>query len=123
MTATLRKILVVDDNHAAADSMSKLLTLKGNAVQTAYSGKDAIDIANSFEPDLVLLDIGLGDIQGYEVAESLRNQGFKGHIVALTGYGQEEDIKKALSSGFNHHFTKPMGYESLEEYLIKIDTR
>lgn len=112
------KILIVDDNHPAADSLKKLLTLKGHTAQTAYSGLSAIEAAEAFEPELILLDIGLPDISGYDVARSLRAKGFQNEIIALSGYGQKEDKENARKAGCNHHFTKPMGIATLDEYLM-----
>ena len=114
------KILVADDNIAAANALSKLLTMKGHSVEKVYSGKDVLVVAATFKPAVVLLDIGLPDMSGYEVAQLLRANGYLEKIVALTGYGQKEDLDKAFESGFDYHLTKPMTITRLEEYLISI---
>lgn len=114
------KILVVDDNKVAADALSKLLSIKGHTVSTVYTGNAALSAVPSLDPDIVLLDIGLPDINGYEVAEKLREGGFTKQIVAVSGYGQNDDKKRAMSSGFNHHLTKPMGIAAFDEYARTI---
>lgn len=116
----LFKILVADDNTAAANALAKLLRLKGHIVETAYSGKEVLEMASVFSPTIVLLDIGLPDMTGYEVTDKLRKDGFVNKIVALTGYGQKEDKDKAFEAGFDHHLTKPMAISRLEEYLLTI---
>ena len=111
------KILVVDDNTAAAESLLKLLLLKGYTVNAVFTGGEVFDAVKNFTPDVIILDIGLPDMTGYEVAKRLRAEGFTDTLVALSGYGQKEDKDKAMEVGFNHHITKPMKLESLEEYL------
>lgn len=112
------RILIVDDNRAAADALVKLLTLRGNYVEAVYAGKEAIERVPLFKPEVVLLDIGLPDMQGYDVARSVRAQGNTDvALVALTGYGQESDIRKASKAGFDHHLTKPAGLREIETIL------
>lgn len=114
-------ILVVDDNRAAADALAKLLSLRGHAVHTAYTGAEAIAKAPTLPLDVVLLDIGLPDMEGYEVARALKaNDAVSAVLVALTGYGQESDIRKAERAGFSHHLTKPAGLAEIEEILATI---
>ena len=108
-TVLSRRILVVDDNRAAADGMQKLLVHHGHHVETAYSGERALETSGSFAPDVILLDLGLPDIDGYEVARRIRSGGWGGVIVALTGYGQEGDRLQSGQAGFNHHLVKPVG--------------
>ncbi|HEX3527523.1 MAG TPA: chemotaxis protein CheB [Thermoanaerobaculia bacterium] len=105
-----RRILVVDDNVDTAQSMALLLRLKGHRVEVAHDGPAALETARSFEPEVVLLDIGLPGLDGYEVAKRLREETrlSKALLVALTGYGQEEDRRRARHAGFDHHFTKPV---------------
>lgn len=114
-----RRILVVDDNKDSADSMGMLLRLKGNDVRTAYDGLMAVDEAETFQPELVLLDIGLPKLSGYEVARRIRQQplGRDVILVAVTGWGQAEDIRRSLEAGFTFHVVKPMGLAVLEELL------
>lgn len=115
------RILIVDDNRAAADALAKLLALRGNVTETAYLGEEALKKAPRFMPDVVLLDIGLPTIDGYEVARQLRTDpAFSATLVALTGYGQESDIAKARKAGFDHHLTKPAGLAEIEEILLTV---
>jgi PAS domain S-box-containing protein len=120
-TATLR-ILVVDDNRDAADSCSTLLDLSGHQTRTAYAGLPAIDAAESFRPHAVLLDIGLPDLNGYEVARRIRatDWGRDMSLVAVTGWGQQEDRRRALEAGFDHHLTKPVAPEAVESLLATL---
>lgn len=114
------KILVVDDNRAAADALAKLLALRGHRTHAVYLGQEAIDTAPAHAPDVILLDIGLPDMEGYEVARTLKELGIEATLVALTGYGQESDIRKAEKAGFAHHLTKPAGLAEIEEILVQI---
>jgi PAS domain S-box-containing protein len=104
-----RRILVVDDNVDAASSVERLLKLWGHDVQAAYNGPDAIEKARTFRPHIVLLDIGMPGMSGYEVARAMRAEpGFDGVVItALTGYGQADDKRRSREAGFNHHLTKP----------------
>jgi CheY-like chemotaxis protein len=116
---TLR-ILIADDNGAASDSLAKLLSLKGHVTRAVYSGNEVLTSIDTFIPDILLLDIGLPDMSGFEVAKRLREQGLTIKIVALSGYGQQEDKKRAAEAGFDDHFTKPMPIKRFEEYLSKL---
>ena len=110
-----QRILVVDDNSDAADTLAELLEMYGHTVRTAYTGAQATERTLEFKPDIVFLDIGLPDMSGYEVAVKLRQlpipQQFL--LVALTGYGQEHDRQSALAAGFNEHFAKPVDFGKL----------
>jgi len=109
-----RRILVVDDNADAADSLGMLLQVRGDDVRVAYDGLEALEIAREFGPDIVLLDIGMPRLSGYDVARRLREaRGAAVTIVAITGWGQEEDRQRARDCGFDHHFTKPVDFEAL----------
>lgn len=112
------RVLIVDDNEAAANGLATLLKHVGNEVETAYLGADVAEKVRAFNPGVVVLDIGLPDMTGYEVAEQLRTHGFRGRIIALTGYGQDEDKKKAEAAGFDHHLTKPVGLADLQAVLM-----
>lgn len=112
------RILVVDDNEAAAKGLATLLQHVGNNVEIAYVGADVAPKTREFKPDVVVLDIGLPDMSGYDVAKELRAGGFGGRIIALTGYGQDEDKKKAEAAGFDHHLTKPVGLADLQAVLV-----
>lgn len=116
--ANRMKVLVVDDNEAAAQGLGTLLEYSGKTVALAYGGAEAVEKSREFSPDAVVLDIGLPDLSGYEVAQMLRDDGYRGKLVALTGYGQEEDKKKAADAGFDHHLTKPVGIADLLKVLI-----
>jgi DNA-binding response OmpR family regulator len=109
-----RRILVVDDNADAADSLGMLLQVRGDEVRVAYDGLEALELAGKFNPEVVLLDIGMPKISGYDVARRLREmRGDAVFIVAISGWGQDGDRKRARESGFDHHFTKPVDFEAL----------
>ena len=111
-----RRILVVDDNRDAADSLAMLLGMDGHEVRVAYSGQQTLDLLQTlFKPELLILDIGLPDVTGYELARRLREEPDlqEATLVALTGWGQEEDKQRARAAGFNHHLTKPVDPERL----------
>jgi PAS domain S-box-containing protein len=113
------KVLVVDDNRDAADSCAALLELSGHEVQTAYSAHDGYLLAEAFRPDVLLLDIGLPDVDGYALARRIRAMHW-GHdltLVALTGWGQEADKSRSREAGFDHHLTKPATFQQLDSLL------
>ncbi len=117
--ARARRILVVDDNRDAADSLSLLLRVLGHQVSTAYDGPSALERSREAGPEVVLLDIGLPGMDGYEVARRLRSD-FDSNallIVAMTGYGQEADRHRAIGAGFDVHLVKPVELEVLCELL------
>lgn len=114
---TRQRILVVDDNRDAADSLARWLLLAGHPVQTKYDGTAALDEMERFKPDVVLLDIGLPGMSGYDVARCLRNRRRNLMLIAITGYGQEEDRRSAVAAGFDHHFVKPIDLKQLQETL------
>ena len=115
------KILVVDDNEPAARGLGKLLEHKGHTVTLAHNGTSALQAVSSQQPQFVLLDIGLPDMDGYEVARAIRGNGSPTPtLIALTGYGQEEDKSKAKSAGFNYHLTKPVGIADVERLLVAV---
>lgn len=115
-TASLR-ILVIDDNVDAADSLAVLLDMLGHATQARYTGETAVGDWQDWHPDVVLLDIGLPGADGYEVARRLRAAGCKALLVALTGWGSDADRQRARDAGFDHHLTKPVELESVEALL------
>jgi len=114
-----KKILVADDNRDAADSLAMLLRLSGHEVRVATTGRAALALASAFRPAAALLDIGMPELNGYEVARALRAEpwGRSMQLIALTGWGQDEDKRQAQAAGFDHHLVKPVGYERLEELL------
>ncbi len=119
-----QSILVVDDNQDSAESLAMLLRLVGHEVRTAHDGLAAVGAAEVFQPDVVLLDIGLPKLDGYEVARRIRAQrGDEVVLVALTGWGQQEDRQRAKDAGFDHHVTKPIEFEALKTLLRSIGER
>jgi len=110
LATTRLRILLVDDNVDAVQSLAALLTMSGHDVAQAHTGIEGLEAATSCKPDVILLDIGLPGLNGYQVAERLRSRPDSNDIVlvAMTGYGQEEDRKRAISSGFDHHLVKPV---------------
>ncbi|MDZ4820263.1 MAG: ATP-binding protein [Planctomycetota bacterium] len=113
------RILVVDDNKDSAETLGMLLQLKGNHLRIAYDGLEAVQIAESFHPELILLDIGLPKLNGYDVARHIRQQEWsRGMIlVALTGWGQDEDRRLSQDAGFDFHLVKPVELAALEKLL------
>jgi len=113
----LRRVLVIDDNRDAADSMAVLLQLDGHEVAAVYSPAEGLLKTASFAPDIVLLDIGLPQMDGYEVARRLIETGFKGRLIAISGYGEEHDKQRAAAAGFFAHLSKPVDYATLERVM------
>jgi PAS domain S-box-containing protein len=121
---TPRRILVVDDNEDAADSLTMVLQLDGHEVACAYTAEDALVLAPKFRPDVALLDVGLPRMDGYELAQRMRAlPGFERvHLVALTGYGQPGDRERALAAGFDSHLVKPAEYRTLQQIIERVRT-
>jgi PAS domain S-box-containing protein len=119
------KILVIDDNEDAAEMCATFLELAGQDVRRAYNGRSALALAEAFRPRVALLDIGLPDISGYEVARALRRAPWATNLllVAVTGWGQDQDKQRALDAGFDHHLTKPIEPDELERLLQSIAHR
>jgi CheY-like chemotaxis protein len=118
-TLLRRKILVADDNRDAANALALLLRLAGHDVRVAHDGQAALALAREFQPDCAVLDIGMPDLNGYEVARRLRHSAFGKHVrlIALTGWGQDDDKRRAHDAGFDHHLTKPVDRERLDALL------
>jgi PAS domain S-box-containing protein len=116
-----RRILVVDDYPNAAESLAKWLRRFGNHVEVAFDGVQAIEVAQQFRPDVILLDIGMPKLNGYETARIIRQQswGKQMVLVALTGWGQEEDRKRTREAGFDLHLVKPVEHAQLAAFLAK----
>lgn len=116
--ASLR-ILVVDDSPDAVDSLALLLELNGHEVRRGRDGLDALVAAVAFRPHVVILDIGMPKLNGYEVARQLRREpwGKTAVLIALTAWGEERDKQDALDAGFDRHFTKPADLEALSAFL------
>jgi CheY-like chemotaxis protein len=119
-----QRILVVDDNRDSADSLSMLLSFLGADVRVARTGAEAVEMFRSYEPAVVLLDIGLPDMDGYDVARRLRGErrAQQPTIVALTGWGQDRDRERARDAGCDHHLIKPADINVLRALLARLGT-
>jgi len=117
------RILVVDDNRDGADSLAAMLKLMGNDTRTAYDGQEGVDAAGEFRPDVIVLDIGLPKLNGYEACRRIREQpGGKGVVlIAITGWGQDEDRRRSRVAGFDHHMVKPVDPQALMNLLAGLD--
>ena len=117
-----RRIVVADDNRDAADSLAKLLSMMGNEVRTAYDGVDAVDLVSQFHPDLVMLDIGMPRMNGHEACRRIRElPGLSGVVmIAVTGWGQDEDRVLSREAGFDLHLTKPIDPAAVESLLATL---
>jgi CheY-like chemotaxis protein len=115
------KVLIVEDNRDTAMACASIFTKLGHDVQTAYDGVAALNLARSFRPEVIFLDIGLPGMNGYDVAKTLRNEGFADElIVAVSGYGQPEDRQRSRDAGFDDHLVKPVQQELLVSALGQI---
>jgi two-component system CheB/CheR fusion protein len=116
-----RRILLIEDNRMGARTMRMLLTRMGHEVEVAQSGKEGIEAARRFRPEIVLCDIGLPDIDGFAVARELRRERMtaEAYLIALSGYGQAEYQRQALESGYNAHVTKPVDVNHLRATLSR----
>jgi signal transduction histidine kinase len=114
-----QRVLVVDDNQDAANTLGAWLEIGGHTVQIRYNGLDAIACMSIFQPEIVFLDIGLPDVTGYEVARKIRAlvSGKNATLIALTGYGQESDKELTIEAGFDEHVVKPMSIEKFDELM------
>jgi PAS domain S-box-containing protein len=119
-----RRVLVADDNRDAADSLGLILGMGGHEVRVAHGGREALELAAAFRPDVVLLDIGMPDLNGYETARALRAApgGERLELIALTGWGHPDDKRRAAEAGFDRHLTKPVDPGELEE-LLRVDRK
>lgn len=119
------RVLVVDDNEDAAKTLTMLLQLMDHEVRMAHDGLEAIALAEAFRPDLVLLDIGMPNLDGYEAAQRIRSEpwGQEMVLVALTGWGQEEDRQRSKRAGFDHHCVKPLDVDVLRALLAELPSR
>ena len=116
------RLLVVDDNQDAANSLAMLLKLQGHEVRIAYSGMGALEMTKTYTPDVVFMDIGMPGMDGYEAARRIREQPGLGSVVlaALTGWGQQEVRRRTAEAGFNHHLVKPPEPKAVETVLVSI---
>ena len=113
------RILIAEDNKDAADMLAEVQKLSGDTVQVCSDGASVSEACIAFRPDVVILDIGLPGLNGYQVATKIRAEtwGQSLLLIALTGWGQEEDKRRATEAGFNHHLTKPVDQQTLEKFL------
>src|SRR6187549_2698039 len=116
------RILVVDDNHDSALSLAMMLSIMGHDTRTAHDGESAVETAESFLPEVVLLDIGLPKLNGYEVAQRIRENawGKSMFLIAVTGWGQDEDRERSSEVGLNVHMVKPVEPAALEKLLSEL---
>jgi CheY-like chemotaxis protein len=122
---TRRRVLVVDDNEDSVRSLAELVVLMGHESVAARDGDEALQIAETFRPDTVLLDLGMPRMSGYDVCRALRSKAWGESIViaALTGWGQNEDRARTREAGFDGHFVKPLDPAALAEFLAKPESR
>jgi len=120
---TSRRVLVVDDNVDAATSLAMLLTMTGNETHTANDGLEALELAASLRPEIILLDIGLPKLNGYEVCRRIRRESWGPAItvIALTGWGQKEDVRNSIEAGFDGHMVKPVELSALTKLLAEVE--
>src|SRR5205823_3427292 len=113
------RVLIVEDNRDAAESLRDLLELAGNTVSVAYSGPEALEVAQQFRPEVVLCDLGLPGMDGYQVARALRQDlvTATASLIAISGYGEEEDRHRSREAGFDLHLTKPVDFNTLLRVL------
>ncbi|MBW4050866.1 MAG: response regulator [Proteobacteria bacterium] len=120
-----RRLLVVDDNKDAAESMSMLLEMWGHEVAFAYDGPSALETAQRWQPEAIFLDIGLPGMDGYEVAARMRElpQAKDAVLIAITGYGQEDDRLRSRRAGIDHHLVKPVAPDALHSLIDSLQLR
>lgn len=117
-----KRILIIDDNIDAGESLAMLMEISGHNTRIALNGMSGLSIAQEFNPDVILLDIGLPDINGYEVAQRIRQEswGKKIYLIAVTGWGQSKDKELAIAAGFDKHLTKPIEFQQINNFLQNI---
>jgi CheY-like chemotaxis protein/nitrogen-specific signal transduction histidine kinase len=121
-TIQSKRILIVDDNVDAANSLAEMLQIDGHITEVVYTGRDALSCALARPADVILLDIGLPDMNGYEVAARMRPKIGPAQLIALTGYGQTEDVRRATEAGFDAHLIKPVDFDELERIIAEFGT-
>lgn len=116
------RVLVVDDHTEAADSLGILLQLRGATVKVVHNGAAAVDVIREFKPQAVLMDIAMPGLNGFEVAERLQQEGIMPSLlVAMTGWGNDENRKRTLAAGFHEHRVKPVDIEALIRRLAEVE--
>jgi CheY-like chemotaxis protein len=116
-SVTVRRVLVVDDNRDAADTLADLVRMLGHEAHVVYDGPSALRMAREHPPDIVLCDIGLPGMDGYQVARELRNLSASVRIIAVSGYAQPEDVRRSSEAGFDAHVAKPCDPDAIERLL------
>lgn len=118
-SASRYRVLVIDDNRDAADSLAELLEALGHEVRTAYDGVEGVATAADFRPRLILMDLGMPRVDGLEAARRIRAESWGGEplLVAMTGWGAAEDFRRTREAGFDRHLVKPVGIDELREPL------
>jgi CheY-like chemotaxis protein len=116
-----RRVLIADDNRDGADTLGMFLEMRGHEVHLAHTGAEALRVAREVRPDIGVLDIGMPVLSGYEVAKRIRREawGDRVTLIALTGWGQEDDKRRARLAGFDHHLTKPIDPDLLERLFAE----
>jgi DNA-binding response OmpR family regulator len=122
---TCLRILIVDDNQDSAESLASLLSIHGNDVCTAYEGLQALEVAEDYRPEVILLDLGLPGINGFEIAKQMRLSPVLAGttIVAITGFGTENDRRLSRDAGFDYHLVKPVDFTMLQRLLAQRSKR
>lgn len=119
VVTTGRKVLIIEDNDDARETVRMMLEIKGHEVEARADSEGGLQALLELRPHLALVDIGLPGLSGYEVARRAREGGYEGWMVALSGYGQQKDVQRALASGFDFHMVKPLDEDILDEYLSR----
>jgi CheY-like chemotaxis protein len=124
-TGPALRVLVVDDNVDAATALEMLVEECGHRVCTAHTGQAALAAALDYRPDVVLLDIGLPELDGFEVAKRIRQQSVLHNIVlvAMTGYGRDTDRQRSLEAGFDHYLVKPVDFGKVQQILATVSAK
>jgi CheY-like chemotaxis protein len=114
-----RRIVIADDNRDSARSLARMLELMGSEAHVAYDGHQALEVAAAIRPDVIFLDIGMPNLNGYETARRIRNESWGKNVVlvALTGWGQEQDKRRSQDAGFDLHMVKPIDPATLDALL------
>ena len=115
----VRRVLIVDDNEAFLESVSLIVEKLGHEVRTACDGRSAVEVASEFEPEVVLMDLGMPEMNGFDAGRILQAQPWSGDmtLVALTGWGRDEDKERTKEAGFHHHLVKPVTVDELRALL------
>ena len=122
---TPRRILVVDDNADAAQAMATMLELLGHRVDVAFDGDQALRVAERVRPEVILMDLGMPNMNGYVAARRIRETGWGGDVllVAVTGWGQQADRTASEQAGFDHHLVKPVELDAVQALVARLDAR